>query len=662
MPGHPSPSQKSAPDCCSPCAVKGGPMKPTRDRQRALIWFIEKYGTHIIVGVKMGGKDVIHIKQLQNSNLQPTEVQKLLKQLGDERFSEDVNGNFMLNSDELSGKLKRDQFMAWGIHAALAKSIRLPLVSHSKKDEIVSVLVRRGGIDNGQSHNQWLSTISQSPNVVSMSFLPITSLLSGVRGGGFLSHAVNLYLRYKPPIEELHQFLQFQLPRQWAPVYSYLPLGPQHKKHDSPSLQFTFLGSRLYVNTLQMILRRYLVWSVAEMKRGKTEPWKEGLYKDQIQSSEAKRQTQTLGCRLQMSLRFLGLGEGRQRWETIEDMVWDVRQGKLDPVFTWATDAMVEWIQLWNAVGSEYGSSSTGVIQEDNSFTCSIKLLVPFWFLNPPFQVDSGNHPVTGIRLFLEGKKSDHLAVHLQHLSTLPKNLQLSDDYSYEPNDDPLVRGYFEPVKWTIFSHVYTAPVQHNGACIDESASIVTKAWFEVRVVGMRKVLFLRLGFSRVASSRIRRSEWDGPPISSRKSGAISMLISTRFSTGLTQIEKPGKVDLNSAVFPGGPPVSTRLPKMSNFVDAKEMIRGPEDLPGYWVVTGAKLCVEGGKISLKVKYSLLTIMYCHDLIRSCRIRAWDETRGVHCEVEMKAVMEVREVFPLQSDGCLDCNGIVNANR
>lgn len=51
--------------------------------------FIDKYGTHVVVGVKMGGKDVIHIKQLQNSTLQPTEVQKLLKQLADQRFSED---------------------------------------------------------------------------------------------------------------------------------------------------------------------------------------------------------------------------------------------------------------------------------------------------------------------------------------------------------------------------------------------------------------------------------------------------------------------------------------------------------------------------------------------------------------------------------------------
>ena len=60
---------------------------------------------------------------------------------------------------------------------------------------MVSILIRRGGVDIGQSHNQWLSTVSQSPNVISMSFVPITSLLAGVQGNGFLTHAVNLYLR-----------------------------------------------------------------------------------------------------------------------------------------------------------------------------------------------------------------------------------------------------------------------------------------------------------------------------------------------------------------------------------------------------------------------------------------------------------------------------------
>ncbi|TYI81720.1 hypothetical protein E1A91_D05G173300v1 [Gossypium mustelinum] len=440
---------------------------PTTWDPAAIAEFIEKYGTHVVVGVKMGGKDVIHVKQLQNSNLQPNEVQKTLKQLADERFSENIG------TSPFSEKPKGEHYIPGQLHqGVLAGSMRPPVVTCSKNNDIMNIYIRRGGIDFGQSHSQWLSTISLSPNVISISLVPITSLLSCARGNGFLSHAVNLYLRYKPPIEELHVFLEFQIPRQWAPVYSDLPLGLKHRKQSSPSLQFTFMGPKLYVNTAR---------------------------------------------------------------------------------------------------------------------------------------VDTGKRPVTGIRLYLEGKKSDHLAIHLQHLSTLPTILPLSDDHSYESIVEP-ERGYLEPVKWSIFSHVCTAPVHYNGAHFECTAPIVTKAWFEVKVVGMRKVLFLRLGFSMVASARLRRPEWDGPSTLSRKSGMFSMLISTRFSSGLNPNEKPTKVDLNSAVFPGGPPSPTKAPKMTNFVDTKEIVRGPQDTPGYWVVTGAKLCVEGGRISIKAKYSLLTVI------------------------------------------------------
>ncbi|KAF9672377.1 hypothetical protein SADUNF_Sadunf11G0035300 [Salix dunnii] len=440
---------------------------PTAWDPAALSEFIDKYGTHIVVGVKMGGKDVIHIKQLQKSNLEPLEVQKLLKEYSDKRFLVDVD------PAELSGKPKDEHTMPWDFNGAFAHSIRPPVITSIKNEDITGICIRRGGVDVGQSHNQWLSTISQSPNVISMSLVPITSLLSGIQGNGFLGHAVNLYLRYKPPIEELHLFLEFQLPRQWAPVYADLPLTHKRRKQSTSSLRLTFMGPKLYVNTTQ---------------------------------------------------------------------------------------------------------------------------------------VDSGNRPVTGIRLYLEGKRSNHLAIHLHHLCSLPNIVQLSDDLWHEPTHEPVERDYFEPVIWSIFSHVCTAPVEYSGARIDDTAFIVTKAWLEVKVVRMKKVLFLRLGFSMVASARIRRSEWDGPSTLSRKLGVFSMLISTRLSAGLKPPEKPVKLDLNSAVFPGGPPLPSRAPKMSNFVDTKEIVRGPEDLPGYWVVTGAKLCVNDGRISIKVKYSLLAIM------------------------------------------------------
>lgn len=63
----------------------------------------------------------------------------------------------------------------------------------------------------------------------------------------------------KPPIEELHQFLEFQLPRQWAPIFSDLPLGPQRRQHNTVSLQFSLMGPKLYVNTTAVKLLCLLV-------------------------------------------------------------------------------------------------------------------------------------------------------------------------------------------------------------------------------------------------------------------------------------------------------------------------------------------------------------------------------------------------------------------
>jgi len=70
---------------------------------------------------------------------------------------------------------------------------------------------RRGGNDNRNlMHNEWLQTVQMEPDVISMSFIPITSLLNGVPGSGFLSHAINLYLRCKPinHLRFVHFFLE----------------------------------------------------------------------------------------------------------------------------------------------------------------------------------------------------------------------------------------------------------------------------------------------------------------------------------------------------------------------------------------------------------------------------------------------------------------------
>lgn len=247
--------------------------------------------------------------------------------------------------------------------------------------------------------------------------------------------------------------------------------------------------------------------------------------------------------------------------------------------------------------------------KKDASPSLAYALMGPKLYVNI-VPVDTGNRPVTGVRLFLEGKRSDCLAIHLQHLSALPKIMQLCDDHNHscQPTDQPVEPGYIEPIKWSIFSHVCTALVEYKDLCAEHTAPIVTRAWFEVKTRGMKNVLFLRLGFSMLSSTKIRNSRWDGPSTLSRKSGMFSNLISGRFSGGLNPPVEPQKPEINSALYPAGPPAPTKAPKLSKIVDTKETIRGPEDHPGYWVVTGAKLCMEGGKIGIKAKYSLLTFI------------------------------------------------------
>lgn len=436
----------------------------------ALARFIEKFGTHVIVGIKMGGKDVIYMKQQHSSSLLPADVQKRLKTMADKRFS-GANEQGGIESQQAH---QNEKFEIREHRLRFAD----PNISgsYAHKEDTVCICKRRGGSDSrGLMHNQWLQSVDQEPDVISMSFIPITSLLNGISGSGFLSHAINLYLRYKPPIEELHQFLEFQLPRQWAPVFGDLPLGPQRRHLSFPSLQFSLLGPRLYVNTTP---------------------------------------------------------------------------------------------------------------------------------------VDVGKRPVTGLRLYLEGRRSNRLAVHLQHLSSLPKVFQLEDDPNGNFRRESYDRKYYEKVQWKNFSHVCTAPVES-----DEDLNIVTGAQLELGDYGFKKVLFLRLRFSTVmGATMVKHAEWDGSPGLARKSGLISTLISQHFTSVQKPPPRPDDVNINSAIYPGGPPVPVQSPKLLKFVDTTEMTRGPQEPPGYWVVSGARLMVEKGRISVRVKYSLLTVIQPDDEI------------------------------------------------
>lgn len=207
-------------------------------------------------------------------------------------------------------------------------------------------------------------------------------------------------------------------------------------------------------------------------------------------------------------------------------------------------------------------------------------------------QVTVGRKPVTGLRLCLEGSKQNRLSIHLQHLVSLPKILQPHWD-SHVPIGAPKWQGpeeqdsrWFEPIKWKNFSHVSTSPIEHTETHIGDLSGvhIVTGAQLGVWFFGSKNVLHLKLLFSKVPGCTIRRSVWDHTPVSRLETGGPS--------TSSTTEEKKDDVSGQSA-------------KLAKIVDSTEMLKGPQDLPGHWLVTGAKLGVEKGKIVLRVKYSLL---------------------------------------------------------
>ena len=62
--------------------------------------------------------------------------------------------------------------------------------------DITFICKKKGGkLNTISSHSEWCQTVQYEPDVISMSFIPITSLLTGVDGSGFLTHSINLYLR-----------------------------------------------------------------------------------------------------------------------------------------------------------------------------------------------------------------------------------------------------------------------------------------------------------------------------------------------------------------------------------------------------------------------------------------------------------------------------------
>ncbi|KAK9146037.1 hypothetical protein Sjap_005940 [Stephania japonica] len=508
--------------------------------------FIQTYGTHIIVGMGVGGQDVICVRQKPSSSIPTTELKRYFEELGDSWFSDDGRRLSPREVKTRDGKQKVPEIFN---RILQSNTMQLSSVTEtSSKDGLAIVCSKRGGEPYLHSHHKWLQSVQHNPDAIAFKFVPITSLLSGIPGSGYLSHAINLYLRYKPPPEDLQYFLEFQVPRQWVPMFNELPLGPQRRKASCPALQFSFLGSKLHVSASQA----EMVWN-AEVADEKDMKYNENVDKaDSIMCSAVLLENE----------------------EFILDYGLDLSWPSLDIII------------------------SNGALSRSALFT----------------QVSSGGKPIIGMRLYLEGKKCNRLAIHVQHLSSLPSMLESSAaghaTTSQWQGSDESGSQYFEPIQWKRYSNVCTSTVKHDPKWLDNDPNVVfvvTGAQIITRGKWPKTVLHMRLLFSRIPNCSIQKTQWATAPASSHKSSFLTNL-STTFTQHEQQPLKQGPNQLNSGVYPDGPPVPVQSQKLLKFVDTAEVVRGPHDAPGHWLVTAAKLTTEGGKIGLHVKFALLN--YC----------------------------------------------------
>lgn len=181
----------------------------------------------------------------------------------------------------------------------------------------------------------------------------------------------------------------------------------------------------------------------------------------------------------------------------------------------------------------------------------------------------------------------------------------LSEWRSSEDSDSE----FLEPIQWKRFASVCTLPVVYDPEWFHKVSSdgvfVVTGAQLVTKGNWSKKALHLRLHFTHIPNCTILRTEWAGAPATASHKGSFL----TNLSTTFTQRDNPQKqepsVILNSGVYPDGPPVQIQSRKLLKFVDMVEIVRGPQDVPGHWLVIGAKLVKENGKAGLHVKFALL---------------------------------------------------------
>lgn len=173
---------------------------------------------------------------------------------------------------------------------------------------------------------------------------------------------------------------------------------------------------------------------------------------------------------------------------------------------------------------------------------------------------------------------------------------------------------YLEAINKTKLSHLCNAPVaydtKHASNKDQTTTHIVSGAQLVLKKQDSKNVLHLRLKFSKVTNCFPVQHCWEecSSEISQRSTNIFST-ISQSFSSNPDNNQKdkqPQPVIVDSGVFPTGPPEKTK--KLLRFVDTSHLCKGPQDNPGHWLVTGARLNLDNaGKIGLHVKFSLVNI-------------------------------------------------------
>lgn len=235
-------------------------------------------------------------------------------------------------------------------------------------------------------------------------------------------------------------------------------------------------------------------------------------------------------------------------------------------------------------------------------------------------QVLSDDKPVIGLRLFLEGKKCNRLAIHVQHLSSLPDTITHKISKSTIAHKPSQWRGsdeydstsqFLEPIRWKRYSNVCSSVIKHDPKWLTQEPRggvfIVTGAHLITKGKWPKTILHLRLLFTHIPNCTIRKTEWAHAPALAQKSGLFTNLSSTFSFTqrSVANAQKQQSETMNSGAFLDSPPVPARSKKLRKFVDMDEVVRGPHNSPGHWLVTAGRLVMDGGKIGLHVKFALL---------------------------------------------------------